>query len=94
MKKGDLNGIVAGYGKLLRQKIPKDIVICDWHYYPGKEYLSLDTFQREGFKVIATTWNNEEGTRNFTRYAKLHHAYGVMSSIWYNARVDKKKQVT
>ena len=28
-----LHGLPPGYGKPLRDRLPKDIVICDWHYF-------------------------------------------------------------
>lgn len=86
-----LSGIEKGYGKALRQQLPRDIVICDWHYFPDSAYPSLDAFQIDGFRVIGATWENENGIRSFAQYAKTHNAYGMMDTIWYNARNVPKK---
>lgn len=86
-----LDGLVDGYSKDLRSRLPKDIVICDWHYFPDKEYPSLDAFQHDGFRVIAATWENEEAIGSFTKYAKTHNAYGVMDTIWYNTKIEPFK---
>ncbi|MBK7353138.1 MAG: family 20 glycosylhydrolase [Nitrosomonas sp.] len=79
-----LHGNSPGYGKNLRDQLPRDIVICDWHYFDEQtEFPSLSTLQQEGFRVIATTWKNERAIRNFSRYAKNHNAYGMMATIWF-----------
>jgi hypothetical protein len=65
-----LHGVAAGYGKALRNRLPRDIVMCDWHY--GDEqgsFPSMAVMQSEGFRVIGATWKREETTRNFSRYA-------------------------
>jgi len=37
-----------GYGKELRRRIPKDIVICDWHYHDQQTgFPTLSTFSRK-----------------------------------------------
>jgi hypothetical protein len=91
MNPANLNGITPGYGKLLRAKIPKDIVICDWHYQPSRGFPSMDTFIREGFRVIGATWENQETIQSFSRYAKEHNAYGMMATVWYDALIDPDK---
>jgi len=91
MNPENLNGIMPDYGKLLRAKIPKDIVICDWHYQPSRGFPSIDTFRREGFRVIGATWENKQTIQSFSRYAKEHNAYGMMATIWYDALIDPDK---
>ena len=36
--------------------IPKDIIICDWHYELREEYPSLPLFLEKGFRVLPTSW--------------------------------------
>ena len=76
-----LHGIAAGYGKALRDRLPKDIVMCEWHY--GNEhgnFPSMAVMQKEGFRVIGATWKREATMRNFSRYALSRHAYGLMAT--------------
>lgn len=81
--RGDINGSSPGYGQALRRKIPKDIVICDWHYLGTQtEFPTLATFKAEGFRVIGTTWREEETTSNFSHYATTHGADGMIASTW------------
>lgn len=37
-------------------KIPKDIIICDWHYGLQKDYPSVRYFQKKGFRVWPASW--------------------------------------
>lgn len=55
------HGIAAGYGKPLRDRLPRDIVMCDWHYDEEGNFAIL---QREGFRVIGATWKREATTRD------------------------------
>lgn len=82
-----LHGTSPGYGKALRNQVPKDIVICDWHYTGNQtDFTSLSTLQREGFRVIGATWKNQKTIRNFSRYAKAHNAYGMMATTWFHVQ--------
>jgi len=42
-------------------RIPKDIVVCDWHYGKREDYPSVRFFQEQGFRVLPSTWNNPDG---------------------------------
>lgn len=90
MKKNHLHGGKTGYGKLLRQKLPKDILIFDWHYFGAhKSFPSLKALQDEGFKVVGSTWKNKKTTQHFSRYASEHKAYGMLATTWWH--VQKKE---
>lgn len=74
------HGIAAGYGKALRDQLPRDIVMCDWHYEEQATFPSMAVMQGEGFRVIGATWKQEATTRNFSRYALSRHIYGLMAT--------------
>ncbi len=65
--------------------LPKDIVICDWHYEPAREFPTLTHFQRNGFKTIACP-KHELNSFLFTDYAFRHSAggglMGMMGTTW------------
>ena len=52
-------------------KIPHDIIMCDWHYEVRDHYPSVPYFQEKGFRVWPASWRNtkaalallEEGRR-------------------------------
>jgi hypothetical protein len=86
--RGDLNGNSPGYGQALRRKIPKDIVICDWHYLNGRyiveqtDFPTLAAFKSDGFRVLGTTWREKDTTVNFSKYAVSNGADGMIASTW------------
>jgi hypothetical protein len=85
-----LRGTKPGYGKALRDQIPRDIVICDWHYKQDEpDYPTLSVMQQEGFRVIGATYQQENTIRNFSKYAAEHGAYGMMATTWGNVRLEK-----
>jgi hypothetical protein len=68
-------------------KIPKDIVICDWHYFDKqKDFPSSKLFAELGHKVLGTTWYEEETIKNFSRYiANLpKNGYGMIATLWFS----------
>ncbi|ATX79663.1 Glycosyl hydrolase family 20, catalytic domain [Mariprofundus aestuarium] len=81
-----LNGNIPDYGKPLRQEIPKDIVIADWHYKDKQvEFPSSKSFASEGFQVVGTTWNKASTISNFTKYMSNNvgaNGRGMIAGIW------------
>lgn len=87
MKPNSLHGATPGYGKALRDQLPRDIVICDWHYTDTQsDFPSLDALRKEGFRMLGATWKNKKNIRNFSRYAASHGAYGMIASTWFHVR--------
>lgn len=39
-------------------RIPKDIIVCDWHYYVQPDYPSVRLFQEKGFRVLPASWQD------------------------------------
>lgn len=94
MRKKDLHGNLSGYAKELRNQLPRDIVICDWHYADEQpNFPTLSKLQEEGFKVIGVTWKNQKTIRNFSRYAKNHNAYGMMATTWFHVQRNEMELV-
>lgn len=87
MLRNHLHGGYAHYGKEMRDKLPKDIVIGDWHYIEAQtSFPSLATMQNEGFQVIGTTWKKDTTTNNFSRYAAQQGARGMMATTWFHVQ--------
>lgn len=89
-----INGSKYGYGSweaslngtwLAIDSIPKDIVICDWHYLPQKEYPSIDLFLDKGFKVLPTSWKDIDAVKALVNYSYAKqdtNMLGHMFSTW------------
>lgn len=41
-------------------QIPKDVIVCDWHYGRRADYPSVRFFQQQGFRVLPSTWKSPE----------------------------------
>lgn len=71
MHPGSING-TREYAQI-RKEIPKDIVICDWHYRADEnkelQFPSLKTFANEGFEVLGATFRHPHVTKQFAGYA-------------------------
>jgi len=50
-------------------KIPKDIIICDWHYERRESYPSVPMFLEKGFRVLPAGWRNVEASRALIDYS-------------------------
>lgn len=76
-----------GYSSL-RNKIPKDIVICDWHYFDEQpDFPSASAFVKDGHKVLGATWKKEKTIKNFSRYISTMSANneGMIATTWFGA---------
>jgi hypothetical protein len=66
-------------------RIPKDIILCDWHYEPRKDYPSVRFFQQQGFRVLPSTWKNPEAAAALVRCARqdaTERMLGVLFTGW------------
>ncbi|MGQ9487357.1 MAG: family 20 glycosylhydrolase [Armatimonadota bacterium] len=89
-----LDDSVMGYGKWEASqngtapavdKIPKDIIICDWHYELREEYPSVPFFQRKGFRVLPSSWRNVQAAlalRNYARRNATEKMVGHLCTTW------------
>lgn len=66
-----LDGKATGYGKweaaengtqAAIDRIPKDIIMCDWHYTKRADYPSIPFFIEKGFRVWPSGWDKVDAT--------------------------------
>jgi hypothetical protein len=80
-------------------KLPKDILICDWHYDPATTQRSVDFFQDKGFQVLGCGWYDPVNIEGFARYCDDKKSLGMMVTIWAgfygsnNVVVDNNYQI-
>jgi len=53
-------------------KIPKDIIICDWHYDNLDTYESIPFFLENGFCVLPTSYHDIAATKSLVRCSLLY----------------------
>lgn len=70
--------------KWIRDQLPKDVIITDWHYAPGKpeDFRSLRIFMDEGHDAIASTWFTPANIEAFSKQAKNVGAMGLLQTTW------------
>ena len=89
-----LDGKVAGYGEFESSvndtwpaidMIPKDIILCDWHYGKREEYPSVDIFIEKGFKMVVCPWKELRATDALLDFAlknKSKNLLGFLATTW------------
>jgi len=66
-------------------RIPKDIIICDWHYEPMKAYPSIKVFLDKGFRVLPTSFRDVRGAEvlfNYSLKFDTDRMLGHLCTIW------------
>ena len=65
--------------------IPKDIIICDWHYEPRDNYESIPMFLEKGFRVWPAGWRKLEATKALITYSRSldnRKMLGHLNTTW------------
>jgi len=65
--------------------IPKDIIICDWHYEPMKTYPSVKVFLDKGFRVLPMSFRDVRGAEALFNYSlkfDTDRMLGHLCTIW------------
>jgi hypothetical protein len=76
----------------LRDKIPKNIVICDWHYRGNqKDFPTSLVFSNDGHKVLGAVWKIRTTKVNFTQYINnnVNNGSGMIATTWYSLGNNK-----
>jgi hypothetical protein len=71
--------------------IPRDIVLCPWHYELRDTYPSVTILMQKGFRVLPASWKNTDATLALIRYAHSNQVddrlVGHIFTTW-SARTD------
>jgi hypothetical protein len=65
--------------------IPKDIIVCPWHYESRDAYPSIPMFIDKGFRVLPTGWKDVNATKaliDYTRQYDSSKLLGYMFTTW------------
>ncbi len=69
--------------------IPKDIILCPWHYEKSQTYPSVDLFLSKGFRVLPASWHKLDASRALIEYSlksKSPKMLGHLFTTWGKAR--------
>ena len=65
--------------------IPKDIILCPWHYEARASYPSIPMLIEKGFRVLPAGWKSVEATTALIGFSKAHagpRMLGYMFTTW------------
>jgi hypothetical protein len=62
-------------------RLPQDIVMCDWHYTQRDEYPSLPLFLHKGFRVWPAGWNDVQATEALVACAQQHRSERMLGHL-------------
>jgi glycosyl hydrolase family 20 len=65
--------------------IPKDIIMCPWHYTLRDDYPSIPMFLDKGFRVLPSSWNDLDATKaliGFSRKQSKTSLLGHLFTTW------------
>ncbi|MHC4569743.1 MAG: family 20 glycosylhydrolase [Planctomycetota bacterium] len=71
--------------------IPKDIIICDWHYEPRDAYESVPMFLEKGFRVWPASWKKPDASKAFVDYSKKFdnkRMLGHLNTTWGAVKIN------
>jgi len=65
--------------------IPKDIIICDWHYGRRQAYESIPMFLEKGFRVWPASWREPDAAKALIDYSRTFtdpKMVGHLNTTW------------
>ena len=82
------NAPSASQAAEIRSRLPKDIILTDWHYTPSGPFPSPHLLRRSGFgPVIGATWAAPANIAHFSRALAEDNQRGLLQTTWagYNS---------
>jgi hypothetical protein len=70
--------------------IPKDIILCDWHYEKRTTYPSVQFFLEKGFRVWPSGWRSLDAAKQFSDYSKKQNnnrVVGYLCTTWGSVKI-------
>lgn len=90
----DFNGGPPDHIERALDELPRDIVMCDWHYNPSCQYPTLRYLQDKGFDVLGCPKSNvKHNAFLLTRHAqrtRTPHLLGMLGTNWN--RIDPENE--
>ena len=70
--------------------IPKDIIVCDWHYGKRASYPSIPSLLEKGFQVWPSGWQPLEAAKGLSAFAheqKNPRLLGYLATTWGKVKI-------
>ena len=62
--------------------IPKDIILCPWHYEKMPSYPSIPLFLEKGFRVLPASWRKLDASRALIEYSQKHASPRMLGHLF------------
>ncbi len=73
--------------------IPKDIIICPWHYEKRETYPSIPMFLEKGFRVLPASWNKVDATQALIEYSRMQASPKLLGHLFTTWGVKKERLI-
>jgi hypothetical protein len=74
--------------------IPKDIILCPWHYELHKSYPSVDLFLEKGFRVLPASWHKLDASKALIEYSLKSHSPRMLGHLFTTWGRPRKNTLT
>jgi glycosyl hydrolase family 20 len=81
---GSMNGTAAAV-----DLIPKDIIVCPWHYDLKDSYPSIPMLLDKGFRVLPAGWKNLDATNALIGYSRQQNQQKMLGHMFTTWGVKK-----
>jgi len=71
--------------------IPKDIIICPWHYELRDSYLSIPMFIEKGFRVLPASWKDVDATKALIQFSRQQNDAKLLGHMFTTWGVKKEE---
>ena len=75
--------------------VPKDIILCDWHYAKLTNYPSVPFLLKKGFRVWPSGWQPLEAAVAFSAFARQQknpRLLGYLATTWGKVKIPDATQ--
>lgn len=69
--------------------IPKDIILCPWHYEPRDSYPSIPLFLGKGFRVLPASWKKTDAALALIGYSRKQDNPRMLGHLFTTWGVEK-----
>lgn len=74
------------------EMIPKDIIICDWHYEQMETYPSVPMFIEKGFRVWPSSWRDVDAAKQLIDYSYRYDSPKMLGHLFttWSGKIDER----
>jgi hypothetical protein len=62
--------------------IPKDVILCPWHYERAEAYPSVPPFVEKGFRVLPASWHKVDASKALIEYSLKQDSPKVLGHLF------------